>query len=264
MAQALRKTADEGLLVNRMHMPFALDGGVAARAAIGLIVLAPDHTIEHEWRQMLRLDGVAFFESRIAMSTHVSPETLKEMEAGLSGAAALIRPGERIDVMAYGCTSGTMVIGEEKVFAKIREARPDVPCTSPITAARAAFEALGMRRVALLTPYVDEINQMMRRYIEERGTAVPVMGSFNHQNDNEVARITPSSIESAILELGRHPSVEGVFVSCTSLRVAEIVERVEAKLGKPVTSSNHAMAWHSLRMAGCPDAVPGFGRLLRG
>jgi maleate isomerase len=123
--------------------------------------------------------------------------------------------------------------------------------------------ALGCRRIALLTPYMDRINRMMRDWLVSRGLSVPVMGSFNHENDNEVARITSESIEAAILELGRHDAVDAVFVSCTSLRVAEIVDRVEVKLGKPVTSSNHAMAWHTLRLAGYRDRIPGFGRLLQ-
>ncbi len=263
MSQALRRPGgDEGLLVNRMHIPFELDAGVSARAAIGLIVLATDHTIEHEWRRMLGIEGVAFYESRIHNAVQITPETLKAMEAGLATAAGLIRPGEHLDVMAYGCTSGTMVMGEETVFARIREARPGIACTSPITAALAGFAALGVARIALLTPYIDAINRMMRDYIEARGIAVPVMGSFNHENDNEVARISPASIEAAVLELGRHGSVDAVFVSCTSLRVAERVAAMEAKLGKPVTASNHAMAWHSLRLAGYRDPVPGFGRLL--
>jgi maleate isomerase len=76
-----------------------------------------------------------------------------------------------------------------------------------------------------------------------------------------VARITTASIEAAILDLGRHDAVDAVFVSCTSLRAAEIVARTEAKLGKPVTSSNHAMAWHALRLAGYRDRLSGFGRL---
>ena len=263
MSQALRASAEsDGLLVNRMHLPFELDAVIASRAAIGLIVLATDHTIEHEWRKMLALDGVAFYESRILSGNRVTPEMLASMEVGLKDATALIRPGERLDVIAYGCTSGAMVIGEETVFRRIREARPDVPCTTPITAALVALKTLDARRIALLTPYADEINRMMRRYIEARGVAVPVMGSFNNEYDNEVARITPASVEAAALELGRNPAVDAVFVSCTSVRLAEHVASIEAKLGKPVTSSNHAMAWHSLRLAGYKDPVPGFRRLL--
>lgn len=251
------------LRVNRQNIPFALDAGISHRAAIGLLVLATDHTIEHEWRQMLRIDGVGFYEARLYNSATISPETLRQMEGELTKAAALIRPGERIDVLAYGCTSGTMVIGEDTVFARLREARPGVACTSPITGALAGLKALGARRIALLTPYVDRINQMMRRYIEERGVEVPVMGSFNHEDDNEVARISAPSLEAAILELGGERDVDAVFISCTSMRIAALVEGLEARLGKPVTSSNHAMAWHALRLAGYRDSVPGFGRLMR-
>lgn len=250
-------------VVNKAHVPFTLDGGLAQRAAIGLIVLATDHTIEHEWRRMLNLGGVAFYESRLFNSSSITPETLKQMENDLTQAASLILPGEHLDVLAYGCTSGAMVIGEENVFARLREARPNIPCTSPITAAFAGFEALGVKRIALLTPYVDEINQMMRGYLEERGVGVPVIGSFNHEEDNEVARISPESVKSAVMDLGRSPEVEAVFVACTSLRVAEHVEDMEDRLGKPVSSSNHAMAWHSLRLAGYTDPVAGFGALMR-
>jgi maleate isomerase len=89
------------------------------------------------------------------------------------------------------------------------------------------------------------------------------MGSFNHENDNEVARIDTSSIRNAMIELGKEPTVDGIFVSCTSLRVVDIAEDVEKATGKPVTSSNLALAWHCLRLAGVNDAIPGFGRLFR-
>ena len=52
-----------------------------------------------------------------------------------------------------------------------------------------------------------------------------------------------------------------MFVSCTSLRVAEIAAEVEAACGKPLLSSNLAMAWHCLRLAGVDDPVPEFGTL---
>ena len=94
------------LLVNRQKLPFTLDRGIAHRAAIGLVVLATDQTIEHEWRQMLCLDGVAFYESRIYNSPTITPETLAEMASGIAAAAALIKPGIPLDALAYGCTSG--------------------------------------------------------------------------------------------------------------------------------------------------------------
>ncbi|MDI1251599.1 aspartate/glutamate racemase family protein [Thermomonas sp.] len=241
--------------------PFTLDQGVSHRAAIGLVVLATDHTIEHEWRNLLRLDGVGFYECRLANSPDISPETLAAMEKDIAASVALIRPGERIDVVAFGCTSGAMVIGEEKVFERIREARPGVACTTPITAALAGLRALGAKRIALLTPYVRSVSEWMASYIEARDIQVVKAGSFNHANDNEVARIDAQSIRNAVLDLGSDDAVDAVFVSCTSLRVASQVTELEQLLGKPVLSSNHAMAWHALRLGGVQDKVPHLGRL---
>jgi maleate isomerase len=251
----------DGLLVNRQFMPFALDPGIAHRAAIGVIVLATDQTIEYEYRKIFQLDGVALYQSRIANAAEINPTTLAQMEAGLTEAAAVIRPGMPLDVVAYGCTSGTVVIGEENVFRRIRQAWPKAQCTTPITGAIAGFKALGVERIALLTPYIDQVNRLFRKFVEDRGIEVPVIGSFNHENDNDVARIGAESIRGAVLELGRHPAVDAVFVSCTSIRVAEAASSLEAELGKPVTSSNHAMAWHCLRLAGIADPLPQWGRL---
>ena len=249
------------LTAEYIRLPFALDGGVARRAAIGLIVLATDHTIEHEWRKMLTLDGVAFFESRLLNSAEISPTTLAQMEGRIATAVALLRPGERIDVVAFGCTSASMVIGEETVFERIREVRPEAKTTTPITAARIALQTMNTTRIALLTPYVREINESMAAYLRVRGIDVVAMGSFEHANDNEVARIDDASLREAVLTLGRRPDVQAVFVSCTSLRIAEAVAGIEAELGKPVTSSNHAMAWHALRLGGVTDALRGLGAL---
>ncbi len=259
---ALRHVPSDGV-VSLTHMPFALDGGIAHRAAIGLIVLATDQTIEHEFRRMLAIDGIAFYETRIRNAAEINPATLAEMEKGMAAAAGVVLPGSRLDVIAYGCTSGKVVIGEDKVFARIREARPDVACTTPITAAVAGLKALGARRIALLTPYIEEVNRMLRGFIEARGLEVPVMGSFNHENDNEVARISPASIRDAVRRLVAAGPIDAVFVSCTSLRVADSAESLEREFGIPVTSSNHALAWHCLRLAGYRDPVPGFGSLFR-
>jgi len=243
------------------HLPLTLDAGVAQRAAMGLIVLATDITLEHEWREMIRIPGVGTHTSRLYNDAAINPETLAAMERDIAGTTALLRPQERIDVVAFGCTSGAMVIGEDQVFARIREVRPGVVCTSPITAARAALEALGAKRIALLTPYVESVNHWMCDYIEARGIEVPVFGSFNHEDDNEVARIDGASLTAAVEQLGAQ-DVDAVFVSCTSVRVAYLIAGLEAKLGKPVISSNQAMVWHALRLAGIRDALPGWGRLL--
>lgn len=247
------------------HLPHTLDGGLAARARIGLIVLATDQTIEHEWRLIFRdLEGVSLLHSRIWNDPQITPETLRQMEGRLAQCAAVIMPGLPLASLAFGCTSATMVIGEEGVFARLREARPEAKPTTPITAAFAAFNAFSARRLAVLTPYRADVNATVRRYIEARGFEVPVMGSFDEEDDHRAARIAVASIRDAAIGLGRDPRVEAVFVACTSLRVAEAAVEIEAALGKPVTSSNHAMAWHVLRLAGIADPLPRWGRLFAG
>lgn len=260
MADSLRTDAAREV-VNLTGLPFEVDEGIAARARIGMIVLASDHTVEHEFRRILDLPGVAFYEARIENDPRITPETLRRMEGRIGPTAALILPGVPLDVVCYGCTSASMVLGEERVFELIRQARPDARPTTPITGALAAFRAFGARRIGVLTPYRDDVNRIVRDYIEARGFEVPVFGSFNEENDNTVARIAPASIRRALVEIGRRDAVDAVFVSCTSLRLAEVAAEAEAAIGKPVTSSNHAMAWHALRLAGIADPMPRYGRL---
>jgi len=242
-------------------LPFETDAGIAGRARIGLIVLASDHTIEHEFRAIIDLPGVALYAARIPNSQIITPQTLAAMESHIADRSSVILPGVELDVIAYGCTSASMVLGEETVFARIREGRPEARPTTPVTAAFAAFDALGARRIAVITPYSRAVNDRVRAYFTAGGYDVPVFMSFDVDDDNVVARISPDSIRRAILEAGRRDDVDMVFVSCTSLRLAEAASAAEAELGKPVTSSNNALAWHCLRLAGIADPLPQFGRL---
>lgn len=265
MATAAQRKAQDpaGLAINKTFLPYALDKGIGPRARIGLVVLATDHAVEQEFRDILRLDGVAHFASRMYNSATITAETLRDLAKDVTRTAALILPGDRLDVMAFACTSGAMVMGLDKVETMIREARPGIPVTTPMGAAVAGMQALGLRRVALLTPYVQELNDMMRATIEAAGIAVPAMGSFNNSDDLVVANISPATIRDAAAELVRESGADGVFVSCTGMRAAGVIEAIEAATGKPALASNHAMAWHALRLAGIKDVVPGFGRLLR-
>jgi maleate isomerase len=243
------------------RFPFATDQGIGARARIGLVVLASDQTIEHEYRLMLNLPGVAVYESRIYNDSDIRPDTLRAMEGGIAAVTGLILPGERLDVVGFGCTSATMLLGEETVGARIREARPGIAFTTPVTGAFAGLRAFGAERIAVLTPYSDEVNAGIRSYIEAHGFAVAAMGSFKERDDRIVARISPEAIADAAAALVAESGAQALFVSCTSLRLAERVAELEARIGVPATSSNHAMAWHSLRLAGVADARPEFGRL---
>ncbi len=245
-------------------MPCEHDEGPASRAAIGLVTLSNDVTIEPELRNFLPLEGVAVYATRIPTSSAGTVEALRALEGHITEAAALIVPEFRIDVMALGCTSGSMAIGPEVVAERIRAARPGMACTNPVSAAAKGLRALGCKRIALLDPYTDEVNVVVERYVSEQGFDIVDKGSFKQRGDPNIVRVPPRAIFEAGLALASSPAVDGLFISCTALRVSPVIGRLEAALGKPVVSSNQALAWDCLRLAGCDTPVPGFGRLLAG
>ena len=242
-------------------LPCTLDDGIAARAAIGLLVLATDQTMEHEFRHLIRLPGVAVYGARLFNDADITPETLRDMRDRIAPAAELILPAIHLDVMAFGCTSASMALGEDELFRQIRRARPEVACTTPVTAAFAAFKALGARRIGVLTPYSPEVNEVVRNYLNRHGAEVAAFATFDRRDDREAARISVDSIAAGIAELARSARLDAVFVSCTSLRLAERIDAIEADVGIPITSSDHALAWHCLRLAALNDTVPHAGRL---
>jgi len=243
------------------HLPFSTTKVIGARARIGLVVLASDYTMEHEFRTIITQAGVDVYHARIKNSPSITPETLAAMEPLITETAELILPGDAVDVLAFGCTSASMVLGETLVSDRLHAAKPMAKTTNPITAAFAAFDALGAKRIAVLTPYRADVNEIVRAYIVNAGYQVPVFGSFNEELDPVVAAIDDASLIAAVDTITKGRAVDAVFVSCTSVRLAGAVARIEAATGLPVTSSNHAMAWHCLRLAGVTEAMPQHGRL---
>src|SRR5271163_2425927 len=211
LARPAPTTIDLGVL------PSDLDQGIAARAAIGLVVLATDQTMEHEFRALINLPGVAFYKSRVFNDAEIRPDTLRAIGPRIAPSVALILPGIPLDVVAFGCTSATMTLGEQAVFAEIRKARPDVACTTPVTAALAAFRTFGARSIGLLTPYAPEINASLIASFRARGIDVAAVATFDRRDDRDAALISEASIEAAVQRLTAAPGVETIFVSCTSL-----------------------------------------------
>jgi len=239
--------------------------GIGSVARIGLVVLASDYTVEHEFRQVFSAPGmrpgIDYYTARIRNSPQITPDTLAAMGPLISDTVDLILPGAALDVVAYGCTSASMVLGETAVTRAIHAVRPGAKATNPISAAFAAFEAFGVKRIAVLTPYRRDVNQVVRAYMVGRGYQVPVFGSFNEADDAVVASIDADSLRRGVRRIIEGRDVDAVFVSCTSVRLLDAVCAIEAEIGLPVTSSNHALAWHCLRLAGFEEKCPELGRL---
>ncbi|MEL6793150.1 MAG: Asp/Glu racemase [Pseudomonadota bacterium] len=235
-------------------MRFETDEGAAAKAAIGLIVLASDETMEPEIASLMpKNGGVALYHARIPSAPTVTPETLRAMEAELPSTAALL-PDRPFDVIGYGCTSGATLIGPERVTELVSGARETKAMTDPLTATIAACEALGVRRIGFLTPYVAEVSAAMRAALEAAGLEIAGFVSFEEAEERVVARISQRSTAEAICALGGTEGVEAVFASCTNLRAFDVIAACEARIGKPVISSNLALGWSLLGHAGVAPA----------
>ncbi|GAB5469342.1 MAG: aspartate/glutamate racemase family protein [Rhodospirillales bacterium] len=247
-----------------MDLSFETDGGIGILGNLGLIVLSTDQTLEQEMVQLLPAPGIAVYHSRIAMRKEVAPETLAAMEADLPASAALLPDDVRFDAIGYGCTSAATVIGRARVAAAVKSARPEAKVTEPISATLAACQALGVTRLGFLTPYVPAVSARMRALLEASGLEIAAFGSFNEGRDPVVARISPASILAGINAVAAQGSCDAVFVACTNLRCAAIVQQAERRIGLPVLSSNLTLAWHLLTLAGLSTRRCGFGRLFDG
>lgn len=246
--------------IDLLRLNFKTDDGLGSRARLGLVVLESDHTLEAEFR-MLNLDGVVHYVSRIANDATVTPETLTAMEERLPMAAALLPVEFQLDAIGYGCTSAATLIGEEGVHAALDSAHPGVPNTNPIKAAVSAFAALGVSRIGVLTPYTADVTDRIVGHFESVGIEVAAAGSFLEPDDHVVSRITEQAVTEGAALIGEAAGCEAVFVSCTSLRTFGVVSDIERRLDKPAVSSNLALIWHLLRLAGVDDELPGLGRL---
>lgn len=243
--------------------PYTLTGPIGTRATLGLIVLQVDETIEQDFRRLFRGDDLALYISRIPSGDDLTPDTIAAMEAALPAAAGLLPPAAAFDVVGYACTSGTTLIGVDRVTELVKSATNTNAVADPLTAALAAMTALNVNTIGIVSPYIDAVAQPIRRAFEHAGFGVPATVSFGEEVESRVARIDPASIRAAALSVGRQKGVEAVFLSCTNLRTLDVIDDLEQTLGLPVVSSNQALAWQMAGLAGisAPSAAP--GRLFR-
>ncbi len=230
------------------------------RFRIGLVALSNDYVTERDFMNMRPSDDVVVYTSRVPNTPDCTVETLQQMAPHITQAASLIVPEGRLDVMAYSCTSGTAVMGFDKIRTLIHAARPGIPCVTPITSSLAALDQFKAGNIAVLTPYVDDVNADIARYLEASGKKITAFTSFKIASNEAMAKISPESIYQAALTADRDDA-EALFISCTAIRAVDVIERIEQKLGKPVVTAVQAMFWQALRLSGFKEGIPGYGKL---
>ena len=212
-------------------IPFEVENVIASRARLGLIALATDHVIEYELNKIFHeIEGVQLYTTKVPMDPQVTSDTLKSMDNKLAQTAKTLLPGNKFSVVGYGCTSASVVIGEDKVFRAIETAGITSRITTPITACLAALKTLRARKIGLLTPYVDEVNSRIRRYFETYGYQINKSVTFSEIDDNRAGMITPKSISDAVINQFSGEDIDFIFISCTSLRAVDLIPMLESKL----------------------------------
>ena len=235
------------------------DEGRHPRAKIGYVLLATEQTVQDDILT-LRPPGVGIHFTRAAIPDSITSETLGAQAELLADCAATLLPDGSLDVVCYACTSGSLVIGEERVFAELRRGAPRAIATSLISGVIRALRTLGVRRVAIATPYLDDINRREADYLEAAGFEVVSLCGLNLEKDSEMVRVAPDYIAEFALAQDR-AEAEAIFVSCGALRTLDVIGEIEARAGKPAICSNQAMVWDCLRLAGLDDRFDGYGRL---
>jgi maleate isomerase len=232
------------------YLPYELDPDNPAAPPMGLIVLQTDETIEQEMRQYFLGHPSPIYVTRIRSGAQVNHETLSAMETDLAAAADLLPKARPFPVVGYGCTSASSVIGSERVEQLVQSACKVSTVTNPLRAAAACAQDHGISKLALLSPYIEEVSRPLRRAFANEGISTDLFASFGESEEAKVVRISTRSLIEAASSLGSDSSVEGVFISCTNLRTYAAIPQIQDIIGKPVLSSNQSLAWHMRRLCG--------------
>ncbi len=211
---------------------------------IGLVVLKTDETIEDESRRYFANKDVSLLHTRIEVEDEINEESLLSMENQLQQSLSFFPQGKAFDVIAYACTSGATIIGEDVVDTTIKKYANTRFVTNPLTAVRAKLKALGIKRLVYLAPYISSVSDTMCDRLETDGISIVAAGTFSESLDSLVTQISSDSIIAAVKKLAKDKNADAVFIACTSLKTEQVIIDCEQALKIPVLTSCATMFWH--------------------
>ena len=224
---------------------------------LGIIVPSWNTTMEYEcWR--MAPEGVSIHTSRIP-HTHDSDEAAMEMVARAPASAELLAHA-KVKSICFGCTGASFrKLGVDQEVIKNIESHTKTPATTTSTAIVEALKFLGVKSVAIASPYPERVNGLLTKFLEFSGFKVAAQKGLGVECP---AFLPPEHAYRACLDVNRKEA-ECILISCTNFRSMEVIEPLEKELGKPVVSSNSASMWKLLQLAGVKEKVRGLGRLFK-
>ena len=229
---------------------------------VGLITLASDFRIEKDFNNVIYGKDIDLYCNRIKCYNPLTNETLKKMADDIPNVTKEILPDQKLDCVAYGCTSGTIAAGYQSIFEKVNLVKPNTKVTTPITSALNALKVLGINNLSIFTPYTDEINQSVAEYFKKENVEVVSLSFFDIASDLDIGKVDPDYLFEVLSKIDLSES-DALFVSCTALPVLSLIDKLEKKLGKIVLSSNQVLIWDTLQSIGKKNSIEGFGKLFK-
>ena len=230
------------------------------RARIGLIIPSSNRLTEPQMHRYAP-SGVQVHVTRLRMTGphHVPVSELAPRIVEATGALN----DARCDVIVFHCTASSMEAGleGERLVLEAMESATDAEVATTATGTVAALRALGLRRIALFSPYVEATHAHEAAFLSEAGVEVIGGRWLGLRGGDEYITVPPAEW-LGLARVETPDEADGVFLSCTNIHSPDVIEPLEEALGRPVVTSNQAVLWYSLRRAGLSDDVPALGRLL--
>ncbi|MDA7755869.1 racemase [Candidatus Pelagibacter sp.] len=227
---------------------------------IGLITLGSDFRIEKDFNNVVYGRDIDLYVNRIHCYNPLTNETLAKMADDITEVTKDILPDQKIDCVAYGCTSGTVAAGYDAIKSKINLAKPESKVTTPITAAVKALNKLSINKISIFTPYTKTINDSVVNYFKEQNIVVNSLTYFDIESDLDIGKVDKNYLFKVLSKIDLEDS-DALFVSCTALPVLSIIDKLEKKINKIVLSSNQTLIWDSLNAINYKEKIDGFGKL---
>jgi len=228
-------------------------------ARIGLIIPSSNRLTEPQFHRFAPA-GVGIHVTRLRMTGRWR-RPLAELTPALAEAAGALgdaRPG----VAVFHCTASSMeagLDGEKSVLETVAGAA-GCPAITTGQAIAQALGRLGVKKLVLLSPYVQQTNEHEVAYLREAGFDVIHELGLGLAGSDDYIAVAPGRWRDLAWE-NRRPEADGYLLSCTNTTMIEAIEAAEERLGKPVVTSNQATLWACLRVLGLEQRVAGLGRL---
>ena len=168
---------------------------------IGLITLSSDFRIEKDFNDVIHGKNIDLFSNRIQSYNPLTNENLKKMAENITKVTKDILPDQKLDCVAYGCTSGTIASGYDSIFEKINIAKPNTKVTTPITSAIKAIKALKINKLSIFTPYTNEINQSLINYFKKENIEADELFYFDIKSDLDIGKVDPDYLFEVLTKI---------------------------------------------------------------